>query len=141
MREQTNVSLTITSTTLTVEELTAKIGLAPDTSWRAGTSRGLFGVTAKENGYVLESTQSMQASLDEHIKGLLQRCAPYAQKIGELGADVEFACALHRRSSPPLRLGRDDVRWLAVMGAHVALDTLILVEPAKAPPSKPGSGL
>lgn len=137
MREQTNVSVTITSTTLTAEDITAKTGLKPDTSWRAGSNRGMFGVLAKDHGFILESTLGPQVSLDEHIKELIQRCAPYAQKIGELNADVEFACALTRKSSPPIRLGRDELRWLALMGAHLAVDTLIIVEPVKAP-SKPG---
>ncbi len=139
MREQTTVGITIKSATLTPDAISARLGLKPDRAWLAGSRQGLFGVVASEHGFILESALGPQAGLSDHIKAMLQRIAPCAQKIGELGADVEFSCSMQRKVSPPLRFEPNDLRWLAAMGARLTVDTLILTEPVKpAPGAKPG---
>lgn len=139
MREQTTVAITITSPALSSDEISARLGLKADRAWASGTRQGLFGVIAKEHGFVIESALGPQASLDNHIKAMLLRISTCAQKIGELGADVEFSCSMQRKISPPLRFEPNDLRWLAAMGARLTVDTLILTEPVKpAAAAKPG---
>jgi hypothetical protein len=63
---------------------------------------------------------------------MLRRLAPYAQKIGALAGEavIEMSCIVHRRTVPPLKFERDDLRWLGVMGARLDVDIFILNEPA-----------
>ena len=128
MREQSSVQLKILSATLRPQDLQARLGLAPDESWSAGDRRGPFAAVEKHHGFVLESDQPPQALLEEHIKTLIRRIAPYAERIGALGAEasVEMICALHRKTGPAVRFERDDLRWLAVMGARLQMDVFIL---------------
>jgi hypothetical protein len=142
MREQTSVRFKITSAALTAAEVQARTGLAPDETWKIGDARGSFGNVEKKNGFVLDSKTPISESLDDHVKGMLKRLAPYAQKIGALGGDclIEFSCIVHRKVAPAIRFDRDDLRWLGVMGARLDVDIFILNEALmKGPPkSSPG---
>jgi hypothetical protein len=144
-REQTAVRFNIFSATLSAAEIQARTGLAPDESWKIGDARGAFGAVEKMHGFVLESKARMQDSLDEHIKAMLKRVAPHAQKIGTLAneARIELSCQIHRKVAPALKFERDDLRWLGVMGARLDIDVYILNEPPKPPPAQAGltSGL
>ena len=118
----------ILSATLTAGDIAARTGLAADTIWKAGDQRGRFGAAEKKNGFVLESKLPIASSLDEHMKAMLRRLAPAAQKIGALADEcaVEFVCTVHRKTAPMLRFDRDDLRWLGVMGARLDVDTFVL---------------
>jgi hypothetical protein len=145
MREKTTVHFKIHSAKLTAQEIAARIGIEPDESWKAGDQRGPFGTREKLHGFVLESKLPPHGTLDEHVKAMLKRVAPSAQKIGALVADatIEFVCTIHRNIGPALRFERDDVRWLGVMGARLDVDVFILRDnaPAKAaPPPPPTTG-
>ncbi|MDE2143255.1 MAG: DUF4279 domain-containing protein [Elusimicrobia bacterium] len=128
MREQTSVRFKITSATLAAAEIHERTGLVPDETWKAGDARGAFANVEKMHGFVLDSKTPITESLDDHVKGMIKRLAPHAQKIGALGADavVEFGCIIHRKVVPALRFGRDDLRWLGVMGARLDVDIFIL---------------
>jgi len=144
MKESTTVRFLITSATLSAVEVQNRLGLAPDESWKAGDKRGPFAAVEKFHGFVLESKAPMNASFDEHVKIMLKRVAPYAQKIGALSGEavIELLCKVHRKTGPMLRFERDDLRWLGVMGARLDVDVFILVEPPAAKPAtppKPGS--
>ncbi|MFI5346747.1 MAG: DUF4279 domain-containing protein [Elusimicrobiota bacterium] len=137
MREQTSVRFTITSATLTAAQVQEATGLVPDETWKIGDARGHFGNVEKKHGFVLDSKTPITESLDDHVKGMIKRLAPFAQKIGALGGDtvVEFGCIIHRKVAPALRFGRDDLRWLGVMGARLDVDIFILNEALmKGPP-------
>lgn len=137
VRESSNVTFTIESPKLTAKEIEAQVGLKPDVSWLAGAVRGAFGARAKNHGFVLESTLSPNSPYEDHLREMLKRLAPYAQKIGALGLelDVEMLITLHRRQAPAVELKRDDLRWLGVMGARVRFDVQVLAE--KNAPAKP----
>jgi hypothetical protein len=128
MKEQTSVRFKITSVTLTAQDIAARTGLVADETWKIGTARGRFAQIEKAHGFVMESKSMPNASLDEHIKAMLKRIAPHAQHIGALinDARVEFACIVHRKAAPMLKFERDDLRWLGVMGAQLAVDIFIL---------------
>lgn len=132
-REQTTVRFRITSATLTAADIQTRTGLAPDETWKMGDVRGSFGNAEKKHGFVLESKVQIQSSLDEHVKAMLKRLAPSAQKIGTLTneAVIEFICIVHRKAAPMLHFERDDLRWLGVMGAKLDVDIFILNEPQK----------
>jgi Domain of unknown function (DUF4279) len=135
MREQTTVVFKISSAVISAQDLEARLGLKPDLTWKAGEARGAFGAIEKQHGFVLESSRPAQNDLDDHLKAMLKRLAPYAQKIGALAKDatVELTCQIHRKTGPRLRFDRDDLRWLGVMGARLDVDVFILAE--KAPPA------
>lgn len=144
-REQTTVGFKISSATLTAEDLAARLNLKPDRSWKAGTPRGAFGAIEKMHGFELESKLGPQTALEEHVKEMLKRLSACAQKIGELGAQVsvEFACSVSRKRGPHLVFGREELHFLAAMGAHLDLDIQIVSDgPAAGPaagkaPAKP----
>ena len=139
-REQTAVLFKIHSASLSAQEIQARTGLAPDESWKIGDARGPFGAVEKMHGFVLESKVRMQDSLDDHIKGMLKRLSPHAQKIGALAneAKIELCCMVHRKVAPALKFERDDLRWLGVMGARLDIDIYILSEPPKPAPGQSG---
>ena len=140
MREQTSVRFKITSATLTAAEVQARTGLVPDETWKIGDPRGHFGNIEKMHGFVVDSKTPITESLDDHVKGMIKRLAPYAQKIGALGGDtiIEFGCIIHRKVAPALRFGRDDLRWLGVMGARLDVDIFILNEALMKGPPRSG---
>jgi hypothetical protein len=137
MREETNVGFKISSATIPAKDLAAHLGLKPDRSWLLGQARGVFGVVEKMHGFELESKLGPQSSLEEHIKSMLERLAPCAQKIGALGTQVvaEFSCSIKRRKAPILHFDHATIRWLGVMNARLDIDTQIVVD---APPPKAG---
>ena len=142
MKERTSVEFRILSATLSAADVQTRLGLAPDESWKAGDARGPFNAVEKLHGFILQSKQPDRESLDEHVKAMLKRLAPYATKIGTLAAEsrIEFACILQRQTAPRLKFERDDLRWLGVMGAQLDVDFKILVEPPKLPPKPPTPG-
>jgi hypothetical protein len=142
MREQTTIRFKISSATLSPQDIEAKLGLKPDDFWKAGTARGAFGAVEKKHGFVVDSKLPPNRSLEEHMKEMIQRLAPYAQKIGALGAavEVEFACTIHRERAPRLKFLRDDIRWLGVMGARLDVDVFTVSEPPKPKPGGAAGG-
>ena len=132
-REQTVVTFNIFSDKLTAKDIEARTGLVPDDFWKIGDVRGAFGAKEKQHGFILNSKARITESLDDHLREMIKRLAPYAQKIGALAADckIEMSCQIHRKQGPRLKFERDDLRWLGVMGARLDVDVHILAEPAK----------
>ncbi|MEQ1918175.1 MAG: DUF4279 domain-containing protein [Elusimicrobiota bacterium] len=131
-RETTVVRLRITSATLTAAEVEAKLGIKPDEAWKTGDRTGTFGAILKEHGYVLDSTAMMTTKPADHFRSLLKRIAPVAQKIGELSAQakIEVVVSVISKHIPPVSFERDDLRWLAAMGAQLDIEISLLVERA-----------
>ena len=140
-REQTVVNFNIFSATLTAKDIEARTGLTPDDFWKIGDVRGAFGAVEKQHGFVLQSKSRLNESLDDHLKEMIKRLAPHAQKIGALSNEckIELSCQIHRKIGPKLKFERDDLRWLGVMGARLDVDVHILTEPPK-PAAKPAAG-
>jgi hypothetical protein len=137
-REMTTVVLRITSPTLSPQDIEARLGIKPDESWKLGDRVGTFKSVQKLHGYELNSTLFPSAQLLEHYRGMIKRIAPVAQKIGEISAQgtVEMVCKLQVKALPPIAFERDDIRWLAALGARLDFDILLLVE--RQEPKKPG---
>jgi len=140
-RESTIVRLRITSPTYTAAEIEAKLELKPDESWKIGDRTGTFGAILKDHGYQLDSTAMMTLKIDDHFRSLLKRIAPVAQKIGEISgqAKVEIVVSVISKYIPPVSFQRDDLRWMAAMGAQLEVELTQMVErPAQSPEKKPG---
>jgi hypothetical protein len=131
-RETTTVRLRITSAVLTAADIEAKLGIKPDEAWKIGDRTGTFGAILKDHGYALDSTAMMTTNLAEHFRTMIKRIAPVAQKIGEISAQakVEMVCSVIARNIPPVSFQRDDLRWLAAIGATLDVEISILVERA-----------
>jgi hypothetical protein len=141
-RETTVVRLRITSATLTAAEIEAKLGIKPDESWKIGDRTGTFGAILKDHGYALDSTAMMTTRLEDHFRSMLKRIAPVAQKIGEISAQakVEIVCSIISKIIPPVSFQKDDLRWMAAMGAQLEVEISMLVDRNAHAPSekKPG---
>lgn len=143
-RESISVILRITSPTLSPKEIEARLGIKPDESWNLGDRVGTFKAVQKMHGYELHSTVFMTAPLVEHFRGMIKRIAPVAQKIGEISAQgvVEMICVLHLKALPPMTFDRDDIRWIAALGARLDFDIMLIAdrqEPKKPAPGAPGA--
>ncbi len=140
MRETTEIRLVITSATVTAKDLEARLGLKPDDVWLAGEARGTFKNVEKYHGFVVESGAPL-LPFNEQLRALIKRLANCAVKLGELAPHVkaQVQCRLQRKQVPPLDFPRDDLRWLAAMGAGLEVDiTVESALPAAAKPGAPG---
>ncbi|MCX5795968.1 MAG: DUF4279 domain-containing protein [Elusimicrobia bacterium] len=144
MRQDTDVRLKISSLTMTPQDIEASIGLQPDEFWRIGDHLGAFGAPARQHGFVIESGAQASLPFQEYITALIGKVAPAAQKIGSLALSdkciVEFICTLHRKTAPLLTFQRDDLRWIAVMGAVLRIDTFVESAARAAARAPSGSG-
>lgn len=132
-RESVGVRLRITSSTVTAADIEAKLGIKPDESTKIGDKLGVFGAIEKTHSYTLISSAPPSAQLEEHIQFMIRRLAPVAAKIGELAgaATIRFICVVQRKTVPPIGLGRDEVRWLGVMGAQLDVEVTVLADPER----------
>ncbi len=141
IRETISVTLRITSPTISPKEIETRLAIKPDDSWNLGDRTGTFKSVQKVHGYELHSTVYFGSPLIEHFRGMIKRIAPVAQKIGEISAQgaVEMVCKLHVKALPPISFERDDIRWLAALGAKLEFDVLLLVEKQQPDAKKPGA--
>ena len=140
MHESNGVRLKITSKTLTAADIEARLGIKPDESWKIGDMTGAFGAILKEHGYALDSAASQTAPISEHLRSVIKRIAPAAKKMGEISvqATVEMTCSIRAKAAPPLAFGREELRWLAAIGASLDIDLHIIVDRPAEPAKKPG---
>ncbi|MEK7388863.1 MAG: DUF4279 domain-containing protein [Elusimicrobiota bacterium] len=138
MQESIGVRLKISSTTLTAQDIEARLNIKPDESWKIGDLTGAFGAVLKQHGYALDSKGPLRATPAEHLHLLLKRVASVAQIIGELStqATVEVLCHARCKTLPPFSFTRDDVRWLAALGAKLELDAVLIADRPSADQSK-----
>lgn len=137
MRESTDVRLVVTSATVTAEDLQARLNFKPDDSWKAGEERGTFKNKEKFHGFVVESGHPL-LGFEGQLRELIKRVAACAVTLGQLAPHLkaEVQCRLMRKQVPPIDIPRDELRWLAAMGASLALD-ITLEAPPPAPAAKP----
>lgn len=132
-RESITVRLKITSATLTPTDIEARLGVKPDESWKLGDRTGVFGAVEKAHCFTLVSTLLPTASLEEHFAAMIKRLTPLASKIGEFAAQakIQMICTIQRKTLPRISFGRDDIRWLGVMGAQLDVEVSLLADPAR----------
>ncbi len=139
-RETASVRLRITSTTLTAADIEAKLGIKPDEAWKIGDRTGAFGALLKDHGYELDASALYIVNLADHMRAMIKRIAPVAQKIGEISAQakVQMVCTLFCKAPPPITFTREDLRWLAAIGASLDVDMNLLIERAQPETKQPG---
>ncbi len=139
-REMTSVRLLITSATLTAAAIEAKLAIKPDESWKIGDRTGTFGALLKDHGYALDAVAPYSVALADHLRAMIKRIAPVAQKIGEISgqAKVQMVCTLFCKAPPPITFERDDLRWLAALGASLDVGVTLIVDRSKPEAKKTG---
>jgi hypothetical protein len=138
MRESTEVRLVVTSPTVTAADLQTRLNLKPDDSWKLGEERGTFKNKEKFHGFVVESGHPL-LGFEDQLRELIKRMAASAVTLGQLAQHVkaQVQCRLLRKQIPQIDIPRDELRWLAAMGASLEID--IQVEaPPPAQAGKPG---
>lgn len=132
-RETTKVRLRITSATMTAAAIEEKLGIKADESWKVGDLSGTFGAILKDHGYALDAVAPYTIKLEDHLRAMIKRIAPVAQKIGEISgeAKVEMVCTMFCKAAPPIAFSRDDLRWIAAIGGSLDVEVGMLVERAQ----------
>lgn len=138
MRESTDVRIVIESPTVTAADLQTRLNLKPDDSWKAGEERGTFKNKEKFHGFVVESGHPL-LPFDEQLKALIKRLSACAVTLGQLAPHLkaQVQCRLVRKQVPLIDIPRDELRWLAAMGAALEIDITLEAAPP-APAGKPG---
>ncbi len=124
MADEIIVRLKITSVHITPEEITEKLGISCDNSWRLGDKRKKTIIEEKENGWVLDSGLSRSASLENHIDVLLKRLSPHAVTIRLLSqkSKVELSCVCYAATPPALNFSSGIIKRLDELGASLDID-------------------
>jgi len=128
MQDETNVRLYIFSICKTPEEITEAVGIPCDKFWRIGDKRGKSIIKQKENGWALNSGLPNSASLEEHIKKLLERLSPYKEKIRMFAQheDVQFSCIIYTATRPPLYFSKKVIQQINYLEASLDIDLYIV---------------
>lgn len=139
MRESTDVRLVIESPTVTAADLQARLNLKPDDSWLLGEERGTFKRKEKYHGFVVESGRPLMG-FEDQLKELIKRLAQCAVTLGQLAPHLkaQVQCRLIRKQIPQIDIPRDELRWLAAMGAGLEIDIQVEAPPPAPAPGKPG---
>ncbi len=124
MKDEVIVRIKILSVLRPPEEITQRLGLSCDKSWRTGDLRANTIIVENSNGWILNSGLPKTAALEVHVKKLLDRLAPSAGEIQKLSRDdtVEFSCVLYCETSPALNFDKMVIRKICEMGASLDVD-------------------
>jgi Domain of unknown function (DUF4279) len=128
---EVTVSLTLTSTEGSPEDVTARTGLQPTESWRTGDRIGKTVRLYTMNGWSLSSGLDSSAELDDHLRALLDLVEPVRPALSELSTrwELEVSCALYAREYvPACHFDRETIRRLASIGAEIDVDFYCLLE-------------
>jgi hypothetical protein len=126
------VYLSVRSTTLTVIEVTTRLGVAADASSDDPGRRWRY-------VWELESGAPPEAELDEHLRSLAERASPSAPRVAALteveGVSVMIEGVLSwssdgRGSTPSMWVPPDVVAFAAACRVGIDLDTYLPAEPA-----------
>lgn len=142
MKNKIYATLSIYSTKITSEQITKKLGLAPDRSWVKGEGRILLNHKTgerrtlpglhKNHLWELRSKSSATTSLDAPVRQLLNRLKPYSKKIKSLSAlpnvDVQLSGVIYwyQDSAPPLNFKKEVMGAINDLGAGLDLDLYML---------------
>ncbi|MCE5311746.1 MAG: DUF4279 domain-containing protein [Nitrospiraceae bacterium] len=126
MSTKTFVRLKIISDSLTPTDIQSVVGISCDKSWKIGDFRANTIINEKNNGYIVDSGLSIQASLEEHLRNLLLKVTPYSQGIKSLSDDniVEFSCVMYLEDNerPAIYFEKEIVNEINKLGASLDID-------------------
>jgi len=110
------------------EELTRHIGVECERFWRIGDKRGKTQILEPLHGWQITSGMGEDASLEEHIRGLIERIAHVSDRIASLPEDVsiEVSCAIYAEHPPALSFAPSCLQHLADIKAGLDIDLYII---------------
>lgn len=139
---QTRVRLTLLSESLSPDEISERLGLAADRSWRLGERRGRSRVNQRYHGWQLDSKLPADASTEEHLDELLSRLTPRARALQRLTADRGAVVSARLWIShhidnwnPGIEILPRHLALIARLGVSLALD-IYVYEPGSLGPTR-----
>ncbi len=113
------------------EEITAKVGIIPTKTWRAGdliTSRGT--IRKKHNGWRLDSKLEKSAELEAHIKSVIEQLQAGWLPLVEVCSQyyAEIACVIYYRSGsvPAIHFDKLIMQQVAELKTEIDVDFYVL---------------
>lgn len=128
------VWLFIESPDLTAEEMSAKIGLVPDSSWHIGDARGKTGKFYKTNSWCLESVSDVDESplavnkrIQESLDEVLGRIGNCSDRFRSLAAKhtAGIYVGVSANDNPVLELKAATISAIALLGVDLEFDLTI----------------
>ena len=122
--------LVVLSDELTPEEMTALLGMAPDTSWRMGELT-TGGRPYRHHGWQLDSRLTKDRPAEEQLSDLLERLAPIAPAVSSIAnnpATFRARLWLVRDGdnwNPGLSLSPVSVRQIDALGVGLEIDIYV----------------
>jgi hypothetical protein len=132
MASEISASFTLTGIELDPAEISAKVGITPTASWMKGDLIDPRGVIRyQENGWSIQSTLDKYASLEDHVKSVLEQLQPSWSSLVEVSAQnyAEIDCVIYTRGqAPEMHLDKDILRQISQLNAELDLDLYVLPE-------------
>jgi len=121
----TRVKLSVWSETISPDELTAKIGVTPTSSWVKGAprDRGRSRRVHSHNGWQLDALPGVPATMDEKLECLRKEIGNSVTEIASLGSSCETMLSIGlddwAGQFTGVYLDAENSRWIASMGASI----------------------
>lgn len=124
MNDRTLVRLQIISSTHSVEQISADVGMDADLSWNAGDAKNVGKGTHLNNGWQITSGIGEAESLSDHIDALCSRTRSHAIAISRLPTEVDVivSCVIYSDYNPELFLNIEQIQQIAALRASLDLD-------------------
>ena len=128
------VWLFIEAADLTSEEISARIGLPPDASWRIGDLRGRTGKVYETNSWSLRSAMEVNEnplvvgeSVRACLNGVLRRVRDNADrfKSAASGQIAGLYIGITAVEPPALELKADEISTISALGVDVEIDLML----------------
>jgi len=116
---------------LVPEKLTLNLGLQPTKTWKKGKRSGNWLVSAKFNGWELESGLPRTASLRDHLQALKVRVAPAEAALTKLARQWNATLWLVQYVDgygQEIILENAWLKWASGLGLSVVVDTYAMGE-------------
>jgi hypothetical protein len=141
-RVRARARLTVLSDDLHPEELTRRMGIDPDRSWRKGDLTRARR-PQPHHGWELTSRLSDDRPVEDHLADVLERTAPIAGSVAAMARDpaVHSVRLMLSRSgdnwNPGLTISPEAIRQLDGLGIGVDIDIYVLPEDVNTLPEAP----
>jgi len=124
MTDRIIVKLYVSSETLSCEEITSRINMAPDNITRIGDPVPLTILVNKLNVWELSSGLDDTFSIKEQLVSLFKKIESVQNNIYQLKdvADISISCVAYYTAQPPFYLDADMVKKCCAIGASVDFD-------------------
>ena len=107
------------------ESITDALGLQPSECWFKGERIGKATITRKDNGWRLQSSLPVSATVEEHAGHLMQVMSARAAIIRSMSIDrklLAVAMYIYELDRPPIVLPANTIRQLSELGAKFDID-------------------